>query len=725
MDYARKERQARAGRPVLFGLVLALLLFAHLTAAANSSLGEYGGVWFRDARLLTIGGQGAVWVWMGRSPADTAPHVLEVGFYNGTPAKQAVLLDGPWAGGRERMGDFAQALKSALAPAGWRLGVQNLSTLTASPDGRVLILPAGAWPRALMERWNETVGPRDLVVYLGALDDQVLQEDGGVRLGGVDAELRADGQEVDSPLGGRLLQTAHGSRVWRIGHTLNEYENLDALAGPLMERAVTALEPGLESRTPVNWGAREQSAVVMRPQGVTRPAQVRLVLRDAQGNWQRVWDAYLPAQSGELDGPAQVNLGGPAAFQVRLQPGYSQTERLRYRAVFVMPNQSAYGEQELGEGSLQPGGAWLGSFTYRNWSVGGDWRVDVRDQFERTYAAALVHVVEYRLQPLPASGSVQRLSILRDGQVMQEGTVRLRLAGHADWSEVSVHNGVVSFAAEGEGAQAVQVEAEGVTLQYTTDLGGGGPWAAAWRWGLPALLLAGILYLVLKPKSRAVYRIRLLEQPPAQGRTVRLGAAQWMDLLQAGSKPWNGGRAEGEWVLRAEEAAELMQRQRVGQQPLVVSLEAAQELLDELVRRGRLAKWREWYGPAEKEEKRAKGGSGDAQETAIRRRALERQLHDRLVEAGIRARPVRGGNGLEDAQGRRWQAYEPHGGLAALEHGRLAHALVFADAAEQKAFMEELGRREGAGAERIRLSLRTGRLKLVKASDAIETAGMT
>ncbi len=717
-----QRREYNAGRraggrpllPLMFLLFFTFLIFTSIpwSADANAS-GEYGGIWLHEGRELTIGGLPAVWIWMGRSPSDVTKHTLQVDLYDRAPPKQVVLLDGPWVGGRGRMNEFASALQATLGVQGWRLKVQNVSMLPSpGAQGRILILPSGAWPQSLMDNWSAKVGPQDTLIYLGVLEDRVLQEDGSVRVGGVRPELMAQGEASASPLGGQQLNSAGGPMAWRIPRTLNEYEDLNLLARGLVQEATGELTRGRTGRTNVQWEAYDQSAVVMHPAGVMRPAEVRLILKDEKGVWQRMWDFHVPASGGEVDGPAQLNMGQAGAFQVNLQPGVVQTERLSYRAVLFAPNQTKLKEQELGEGSLQPGKAWVGSFTFRNWTCGGDWRVDIEDQFGRSYAGALTHVVEYRLQPLSSEGSVQRLSILRDGKVVEQGHLQLRLQGHADWSDVNVVNGVASFGTGQEGAQTVQVKLDGVEMSYDTPGAQGGPWMQAMRWGLPALLLAGILYFVLKPKGRAIYRIRLHEQTDGERKVVRMGAKEWMRMLRQGAAPYNPQAGGEGWVLRAEEAAEILHKNKSNDRTLMVSLEGAQNLMQELHAREYLGKWREWYGPYEGNEKTRR-------EAVIRRRALVRQLRERMVEGGIKPRLMADGLSLSDPKGQVWQVHE------ALEEkemdmaGHLPHALVFADEQEKDKFLHALAHKTGQGAKRIRLALRTGRVKLINASDVI------
>ncbi len=765
-------------RTGLLSFLFLLLLFAPAFAAANSSNTEYAGVWLNEARTLQIGGRDAVWIRMGRSGDDTQAHALVVDLYNSTPAKEMVLLRGPWAGGAGRLDEFGRSLQAGLRQAGWKLHDVNFSSLaggtldgywdlTGGPDsransgrladapgslansgragGRIFILPSGVWPYALMDNWSRIVGPADALVYLGVRADQTLDEAGAVHAGGVRSDLMAAGAPADSSLGGERLLSAEGTAVWRIPHTLNEYDDLQPLGEGLAHYAIAEMGRGRISSTTLEWGALDAAAVVLRPAGShAQEAWARLILMGEGGKWQRVWDLRVPPSSGVVDGPAQVNMGEAAAFQIQLKPDYPQTERIRYFAQLYAPNQSLYWQQELGEGQLAPGGAWVGSFTYRGWPQGGDWRVDVQDQFGRSYAGALLHVVEYSLEAMEPLGGAQRLRILRDGRVMQDGGVRLRLHGSEEWTDARISQGVLSFSTARNGAQAVEVEVDGTRLAYSWRGAEEGPWAGALRWGLPAMAAALLLYFFLRPKGRAKYRIRLLEQPAPSGAPVRLPASRWLKILGEGAGECaRKGQAAGgkEWVVRADEAAERMQSQRVDGRALVVSQEGAQALLEELAKRGELAKWREWYGPVlEKRERTRKGSSWPAEsEDIIRQRALMRQLRDRLVEAGLAPKCWKGRAGQEgyaDPQGRRWQVHQP------LDYGRererlenaargcltgpdadaarvLPHALVFADEGEREEFLRWLGGASGAAAERLRLALRTGRIRFINVAQPI------
>jgi hypothetical protein len=698
----------------------AILLLTSFLEASNAT-SPYVGMWLDDLRNLQIGGKDALWIRMGRAEPPQ-PHLLQAIIYPSPPPSQMVLVYGPWAGGAEKLDLLAQGLEEGLQPAGWKLAKINFSQLAAerSKAGRILIFPSGVWPAALMQNWGKFASQNDVIIYFGLRSNQTLDYEGRVKRGGVKPELMAAGVPADSSVGGELVLEESGTQVWKIPHTLNEYENVTQVGKEVALYALSQLGGAKESRAKLELGPHDSSAVAMRPQySHSKEAWIRLILMDKNGKWQRVWDEKILPSSGVVNGPMEANIGSLAAFQIELKPNYPQQESIKYFAFIYAPNQSLHWQHELGEGKLEPGGAWVGAFSYKDWVQGGDWRIDIQDQFGRSYAGALIHIVDYKIERMEPISGVQRLRILRDGQVMMEGEVGLRLAGSSNWTYVKIQNGILSFSSSKGSTPYIELLIDQVKLEYKLELEES-PWERAAKIGLPALLIAAIIFLVVRPKSTTKYKIKFLEQPFSIGQPVRLPAAKWVQILQEGVKESGLGNL-GEWVLDADEASEILAKHKEGDKLLVVSPEGAQDLLDKLVEAKMLAKWKGWYGPID-------GAQKENAEDIIRSRALMRQLHDRLVEAGLTAKAWAGQNdrkGYIDMKNRVWEISKPKKEMQemikafGLKKWKMTYALVFADKEEKDEFLGILNSMAGSYADRVRLSLKTGRLQLVDISEPI------
>ena len=726
----------RISRPVLLAAALILLVAALLLMTGNGPLAppntppqtpERSGVWLNDLRTVQVGGQPAAWIGLAGKLEDADGRILVVDVFSQPPPRRVVLLQGPWAGAA-KMDEFGSRLKTALAGLDWPLEVSNFSELSSSSEGRILILPSGAWPQELMRDWKGRIGPQDMVIYLGVRQNVTLDAQGGMNGGaGVLDALLAEGPSSGFVTDGELLDGPGGGIVWRIPHTLGEYDDLRTLADELAQGMVSDPAGRALARRSVVWQRGGRTAALLLPPGWDQEGFARVRLVGSDGLTQTVWDSPLHAPGGDIEGPATSKMGQTAAFQIRLQPGLPQDERIRYRAALYAPNQSRFDVLDLGEGVIKPGGAWVGSFTYNAWPAPGDWRVVIEDQFGRSYAEAAVHVIGYSIDMLEPLGNTYRFLILRDGVPLPDGPVQVRRAGGGDWQTANLNQGVLSLSANwDDGGRGIEVDADGAHLHYEWGQEQG-PWAVVWRWGVPGLLVAGLLYWLLRPRTRPTYRIRIGELPMIESKRVSLSMEEMEAVMEAAARRqgWEGPQGRGgrasrcsEWALRAEDVMESLHQAERGGKPVMASLESVEEALDGLVKEGRLRRWREWYGLA---------GRG-VSEKDIRQRSLGKMLKDRLLEMGTDARPMRSGgresssrralDGYEDEMGRQWLIFAPDawkeriGRDARTGKDRLPRFIVFADRTERDDFARELAREAGPGMDRLRLGMRTGRVKL-------------
>lgn len=706
-------------RPVLLAAVL-LLLAAGLLLLMNwdnrpaaPKEGEEepsrSGVWLNDLRTVQVGGHPAAWIWLAGRLEDAGGRTMVVDVFARPPPRRAVLLQGPWAGAA-RMDEFKSQLGAALGGIGMALEEQSFSGLTAENNGRVLILPAGAWPEELMQEWKSKIGPEDIVIYLGVRQNVTLDAQGGMGEGvGVRNELLAAGRPSGFVSDGEMLAGPDGRAVWRIPHTLGEYDDLHTLADSLAQGMVSDPAARRMARQSVAWQNGARTAVVLLPQSWKEDGFARVRLVDSAGRTQALWDAPLRGLAGDVEGPAMLRMNQTAAFQIRLQPSFPQNERIRYRAALYAPNQSRFDAIDLGEETIRAGGAWVGSFTYNAWPVSGDWRIVIEDQFGRAYAEAAVHVIGYNIEIVESLGNTYRFRIIRDGVPLAGGQVRVRRAGSERWSNASLNQGVLSVTANwDDGAKKIEVEVDGSRIEYGWEQNGGGTWAAAWKWGLPGLLVAGLLYWLLRPRTRPTYRIRIGELPMIESRRVSLGMEEMKAVMEAAARRagWNGPDA---WALRAEDVMESLHQGGRGGKPVMASLESVEEAMDGLAKEGRLCRWREWFGLA---------GRGIG-EKDIRQQSVGKMLKDRLLETGIRPKPMHSSGphhtlvGYCDELGRQWMVFAPDEWRGRVMKGRLPHCIVFADRAEREDFRRELAREPGGPIDRLRLGIRTGRVKLM------------
>ena len=716
----------KISRRALLAAALLLILFAlALTINWNKPAGDGAGtadenqptgVWLNDIHIVQLGGEPAAWIWLAGRLDDANGKTLTLDVFAQAQPKRVVLLAGPWAGAG-RMDEFKLALKNSLTQFGFALETQNFSELNADDEGRILILPAGAWPAELMQNWEKKIGPKDMVVFFGVRQNVTLDKTGGMSDEvGVRSELLADGEAGGPIADGEMITGLNGGAVWRVPHTLGEYDDLKKLADSLAQGVVSDQAGERVARRSITWQSGARTEMVQLPASWSGNGFARVRLADSAGRTKTMWDSALRGFGGDIEGPAEVKMGQTAAFQIRLQPGLPQNERIGYHAVLYAPNQSRFQELELGEGVIRAGGTWVGSFTYSKWAASGDWRIVVEDQFSRAYAEAAIHVSGYSIDMLAPVGNTYRFRILRDGLPLADGPVSVRRAGSAAWTTANLNQGVLSLSSNwAEGEKKIEVEADGTRLEYSWGQNAEGPWTTALRWGAAGLILAGIVYWLLRPRSRPTYRIRIGELPMIESKQVRLDMHEMKAVMETAAQR-QGWKRPDEWALRAEDVMESLHQAARGGRPVMASLESVEKAMDGLAQDGLLCRWREWYGLA----------GGGVLEKDIRQRAIAKMLKDRLVEAGINAKPIHGAGkhggaaGYDDEMGRQWWIFSPDMWRERMKQGRLPQFIVFADRAERDEFIRALALERSGTIDRLRLGMKTGRVKLTTAK---ETAG--
>lgn len=737
------------------GLALLGLALAQPAPAAKTPAG--GAPQLREAAYVFYGPQSAAFVRLdgtGGSAFDPSEDGRSVGrarvkidVMEQAPPRHILLLNGPWsgAGGWAR---FKAALRRELQPTGWQVEERTMDEWSREREARVVVLPSGAWPEKLMKNWNASLGSQDVLVYFGVRQNVTLDSDGLASAGGVRNELLAGGRPLDGGLeGAQTLKGPQGVRVWRLGRTLDEYVNMDALAANVSEALVRM--PGVEriGQTEGEWGGGPYTGLAVF--GEPRRAHVRIRVHEAGGRLLALWDRELALPVGNMDGPIEAVPGQAAAFQVRLALPYAQTERVEYTVQVVGADQKVRSRQILGGGRMGGAGGnatpmWVGSFVYSNWSQGGWERLEVMDQYGRSYAQAAVQVPLYQVKELDGDGLTRRYLLTRNGAPARASSVRVRREDSGRWNDLPLQDGIVRVSSKWTlGPHLLSFDMEGIPLRFQWVEGEGGAWGAAGRIGVPGLLLAALIYILLRPRARPSYRLQIPEfldwtlrrrvvRPDEMMGFVRAsgpkhsGVVRSSDVVEylhhpppesARHRRARGGPATG-WPSAKEPVSAGGWDARPGT-ARAVTPESVELALAELERRGLLLRWREFYAPRKSMRDR----------DALRRHALGRMLMDKMLESGKTLRPHQGDRAgvrmFLDGEGGTWaigdEKWRPapgsrSGRVAAGRVGRtgpLPDRLVFADENERRAFEKALQADETAAGARLRLALATARMHLI------------
>lgn len=688
-----------------------------------------------QTQLLDMGGQNTLWVHIEGNLTDEKMSnvTVRVDLTDSGLPRRMVLVDSPRAGG-SNFSRLQAALEDALRPAGWKLEVENLSSLRAEGAGRVIILPSGAWPADALAGWKKRFAPDDLIIYVGIRQNITVGSDGSTQVGGVPAGLLKDGkptEEYGEPL--ELLGTTNGNRVARIPRTLDEFTDMDALAQAIVRYAWAAPENRTVVRAEKEWNDGANDLTLGLGREIGRGAlRVRLLGKD--GRLLKLWDRDLSRPSGEIDGPARIVRSQTAAFQVRLLPDYPQKENLDYDLTVYSPDGKAGAKERIGQGVVGPGaddgrgGAWVGSFVVSKWPGPGIARLAVTDQFGRALAQAAVDIPQITITALDTDGLTRRYLILQDGEPINESRLNVRRANSSEWTSLPIGGGIVSVSAKfPPGSQTLLFELGGQSVPYSWNENSGGAWAVAWTYGLPGIALALVTYLLLKPRRRATYRLIVPEMAAGGGGELTMNMREMADALEEacgekgrpgagrardwpGAKPGDGRQARsgpgarGRAVLRADEFAAYLQAKRFDDGRMI-GPESAEEALRALAKTGRALQWRGYWTC-----KRAGFGEED-----VRRQALGHQLKDKLLENGISLAGKTEGELLKDGRGRTWMlGPNSAAGLEAMAESRcLPSFALFADGTEREEAERGLKALKGGKSARLRLALQTGRMKLI------------
>ncbi len=333
-------------------LVIAIILFFPSFAPPPPAPPPASLLTLTDARLVSWGGQPAVWALVSGN-ATGAPLSIRLDALSSSPPRRVVLLLGPWSGATH-LPAFQAALSAALRPAGWELEPKNLSDLHREREGRFIFLPSGAWPADLLQRWNDTLGPDDTLVYFGVRDNLALDSRGAVHSGAVPPELLAPAPPLDERLPDSAQLTGpNGVRIWRVSHSIDEFPDagpiVAVLSAHFFDPPPALLLGGLDDA----YAAPRWSGAVRLP-ALSNATALRVRLFFANGSLSRLWDASLSPPQGVIDGPAQAPPGQPVSLQIRLHPAYPQSERVDYYLNIYRPDNTLWSSQMLGGALIGP-----------------------------------------------------------------------------------------------------------------------------------------------------------------------------------------------------------------------------------------------------------------------------------------------------------------------------------------------------------------------------------
>ncbi|MCX8195111.1 MAG: hypothetical protein N3G22_03345 [Candidatus Micrarchaeota archaeon] len=316
------------------------------------------------------------------------------------------------------------------------------------------------------------------------------------------------------------------------GRAINEQGEL-YLSSAKHNATLVALEPGKEEEA-----ARKaaQAAIFSLFQGMEFPAKSAnmTVPVPVEGNLSYCRAVYLSqnncrfadsgpisALAGRIKGPSEVIAGSQHAFEFSISDKEEEDRFLRFFAV-VHRGREQVAKQEIAGGKIK--GDWASRFSFSATS-GGDYLLQVVDQFGRLHAVAYVRALGLEIEPKSAEGNRLEFSAYF-GDRPVSGAVQVWLDS-GEKKEYYASNGtLVVWAAPSPGRHRLNFAYSGAQASYEFSFEGGSPLDAYIRLGIPAIILLVAMHFLLRARRKERYIIKFPDLAEGERRKLSITAKQ-------------------------------------------------------------------------------------------------------------------------------------------------------------------------------------------------------
>ncbi|MEM4348270.1 MAG: hypothetical protein QXN37_01740 [Candidatus Anstonellaceae archaeon] len=382
----------------------------------------------------------------------------------------------------------------------------------------------------------------------------------------------------------------------------SEFELVRLYLGKETEAAQEAAKKALLDENAKLFSGR--NSIISYPVNFT-PAYCRIVHIGQQCRVIDTGKLYPP--EGRLKGPNEVVAGQQAQFELELE-----NERRAQLEAKIFSGRRLVGKQDIG---VAYGESWVGLFSV-NLSTSGPAIIKVEDQFGNLKASAYVQVVGLSARPIGVKGNRHEFELTFGGRPV-EGAVFAWLDDGQKKQVYSSFGKVVVLANPSKPTQTINFEYQGAkaTLEYKIEPRGF--FESYAKYALPAIALVVGAYLLLRANRKIKYRIVFPETarlPPA------MVSVRWKEMEEA---YYEADRKNGGHLLTVypeELAAALAAKKKVA-----IDQHSLNEVLETLVRKGKMSNYEQAYAPAKILRKLTCG-----QLHALR------ILHDAMLENGLR-----------------------------------------------------------------------------------------
>lgn len=674
---------------IVAAVAISQISFEHEEAQPQAE--KQGWLVLNAAKETNYGGKNAVWISLeGNLHGEGQAGEIETFIYREKPAGRVVLVDGEWVGAKNYR-EFECALKLEAKRLGLPFEKKPLAQLGGADEGRIIIMPSGAWPKSI-SNISQILGRSDVFIYIGVRENVSLLEGGALVEGGADERIVFGGEKKSFGLEEAYEQALGSAQAWTVPKTLGERQDAAKFAQEILGSALRSQENLLLARGEQDF-EKKYSQII----GLKESAQemwVR-VIASFGGRIEKVWDAQVEKNDAKFEGPKEVARGRAAVFQAIIWPSYPQDEQITYMAaVYDGFGQKKYSEN-IGGGNMSgaaPGqkAAWVGSFSFSNWPEGSRHALlQIEDQYGRVYGRAAVDVAGYEIVPVWQKGFEKKFLITKDGEPAENREINVQKKGAKEWTSLEVYDGVVKVNSQwADGENTLLFDIDGAILQHSWDEGGGGQWKAIVDIGIVAVAALLVLHFALAGSKKRVYSIIVPETVKPAQREMRISRRRLLENLENPSnlqKLMDKMHADG--GLDAKSA---------------ISIESLKSAAAQLRQEGLAREYGGYYVDARKMENEE-----------FECRALEMILRDRLMSLGIGLHKI--GGEYEDSNTKRWAIWD--GKLLeklCRKKQTMVEFALFPSKVREREFEKELAARGDVGACRIKLAKALGRLRFVQ-----------
>ena len=671
--------------------------------APQKGVGAANGSFSFDARLLESGiadsgAENAAYAAVGVKGSGVRNASFTFLWFENRVPRDVYLLDYPVADAASP--SPRSSLSAGLRAYGFALKEARESDVALMRNS-VLLAPTGAIPEFLTRNntLEEFLERGNVLVYSGMPFNYALDPDGSLSVSNYSGVASYDENGISSRLNGSVVnRLANGTSVGFGGGYL--FIMADAADGPELARTVIYGEwqkpLGTEDYGTEPAGNFGLNKTFFASEGTEAGGYGRIVyaLDTANGTKYGALDTpEMQKLPGSIKGNSPVLPGEGFNYSISLNESYAQTRTLQLGFVAIRDG-NAVSRSPVADANVRD--VWVSPpSTYQNNLTPGDYLLELEDGDGAVHARAQLHVENLSASLVSASGFRYAFLVLLDGKPYS-GTVSARLDGSKMTKEYTAGNdGMMTVPSDVQpGGHMFHLLAENQEIDVPYDNTQASLSGFYLQYGVPAVLLSAVLYVLLKRPARKKYRVNVPAFSDPEPQTIRMGEKEFMGIFDEVQEQHGWRNAP---LTSAEIRSGLRGRFARRGKGIAITDSNLSDVMEGLERRNLVRSWNGYYAPA-----RWLGKEG------IRFHAARRMVRDRLIGKGLAFRDK--GDFFEVADGVGKTFYHTYDGNGAasrvLQNAKAGrNVLVFPDAEALSQFTESLNE---CDEEKIRLGMEIG-----------------